>query len=455
MRPTRSLRARLTALFTLAGTALLLLVSLGILAHSLSTADRAAVRALDVSEARVRAEVTEEAEWTPAELVREENEVLERFDGAIVVLDAAGRPLARSPGRVPAWPRRGNDGWRVRTIPTRNGTVMVGLPWFRTEAALRAQAGLLFGMVGCMALVTAAGTWLLVGRTLQPIRSLARQAGAASGTETSPRLEAPSADAEVVELVDTLNRLLERVTQTTAARGRFYAAASHELRTPLQALAGHLELALSRPRSQEEYRAVVEEANSQARRFTRLVQELLLLNQLHQRTSRPPSEPVDLSELLERILLQLAPAWRARGLAVRQSIPPEALADLPIVHAEVVLRNLTENAAKYAVPETAVSVELRREGAGWMFEVYNRCTDGLQVRADQVFEPFFRPDASRNSQTGGNGLGLAICKAVADVNGWELEWACEEQGVRARVRFPAAPGAREDLRCGAASAASR
>jgi K+-sensing histidine kinase KdpD len=106
---------------------------------------------------------------------------------------------------------------------------------------------------------------------------------------------------------------------------------------------------------------------------------------------------------------------------------------------------------------------VRAVGGGWRFEVHNACAATLEVRAEQVFEPFFRPDASRSSRTGGNGLGLAICKAVADANGWALEWVRGAEGVRVRVRFPGAearpPGdgapAMEEVPCAVGAAASR
>lgn len=442
MMPARSLRARLTLVFTLTTTGLMLLVTAGVLGYSAYAARQMADRVLAISVKRVRDELAEEHGLkSPVEMVREENELLERVGGAILVLDREGRLLAQSRRIVPRWPRGEGDGWRVAVVRAPDATVVIGYPWWKSEAALRGEAGLLIGLVLCVALFTTIGAWVLVGRTLLPIRVLARQADTASAAGLSVRLESPSEDAELVELVGTLNRLLEHLAQTAAARGRFYAAASHELRTPLQALSGHLELALTRPRTSDEYRTVVEEAYGQTRRFTRLVQELLLLNQLHQRTSTPASEPVDLAEALERILYQLRNAIAENRLRVAADLPERAVIHAPPAHVEMVLRNLVENAAKYAAPESIVSLRLGPAAGGWLFEIYNDCVGSLELRPDQVFEPFFRADTSRSSRTGGNGLGLAISRAAAEVNGWSLEWRCEARGVRALVGFPGPPEA--------------
>ncbi|PQV62824.1 Histidine kinase-, DNA gyrase B-, and HSP90-like ATPase [Abditibacterium utsteinense] len=53
----------------------------------------------------------------------------------------------------------------------------------------------------------------------------------------------------------------------------------------------------------------------------------------------------------------------------------------------------------------------------------------------RIFEPFFRPDASRSSETGSNGLGLAICKAIAHSNGWNIRLTRQENQVCAQVIF--------------------
>jgi signal transduction histidine kinase len=452
----------MTMLFTLATTGLMLLVSGAIVAYSAHSAQRAADRVLAITARRVRSELAEEGGLkSAAELVREENEVLERADGAITVVGADGRILGQSRHKVPRWPRAGDDGWRVEVVEAPNASIVIGIPWWKSRALLWNQALILLGLVLCVAVVTAAGAWVLVGRTLLPIRMLARQTDAASAASLSVQLDAPSDDAELVELVATLNRLLRDLTRTAAEQGRFYAAASHELRTPLQALSGHLELALTRPRDREEYHAVVEEAYGQTRRLSRLVRELLLLNQLHQRTSRPPSEPTDLAETLDLVLHQLRGAVKENAVQVVTRVPPEAVTEGPPQHVEIILRNLVENAAKYALPESNVTLRVAADAGEWLFEIYNECPDSLEVRQEEVFEPFFRPDASRSSRTGGNGLGLAICKAVADANCWSLKWTREAQGVRAQVRFPgyrevpAVQPMQESSPCAATALASR
>ena len=97
----------------------------------------------------------------------------------------------------------------------------------------------------------------------------------------------------------------------------------------------------------------------------------------------------------------------------------------------MLLRNLLENAVKYAADNGKVRVRCGTNS----FEVFNECAPTSGWDDEKIFEPFFRPDASRNSQTGGNGLGLAISKAICDANGWQLQVHQTDGGVMARVVF--------------------
>jgi signal transduction histidine kinase len=100
----------------------------------------------------------------------------------------------------------------------------------------------------------------------------------------------------------------------------------------------------------------------------------------------------------------------------------------------MLVRNLIENAVKYATPGGVVCVEL----TGPELTIFNAFSSTLRLDSAKLFEPFFRPDDSRSSETGGNGLGLAICRAVAAANGWKLTLDQDEKGVSVSVLFPAA-----------------
>ena len=429
-----SIRARMTLSFALCNAALMLLICGSILLYARHAAETRVAYLLQLT-ARHTQEELREPPGAP-DVIRELSEDLKAEHLAILRVDANGHILQQSQRRIPSWPRQGNDGWRVTAVPAGAETLIIGYPWMREEEMLRHQALTLTGLSLAVVLASAIGAWLLVGRTLSPIGALSRQAQTASSENLRMQLAAPSRDAEVVELVATWNGLLARLAETAAQKGRFYAAASHELRTPLQALSGHLEVALSRARSEEEYRNVLAEASAQTRRLTSLTQDLLLLNRLETAPSPPPTHPVDLPDLCERLLQTLQPLATQRGLTIHTEFPPEAVLPLPQLHAEILLRNLLENAVKYAAPNGEVRVTLRTSPAETRLEISNTFPSDTPLDADRLFEPFFRPDAARNAETGGNGLGLAICKALALTNRWQLNLQQTPSAIRITVLFP-------------------
>lgn len=434
MRPD-SIRARMTLVFALSIAFLMGCACGGLLWYARHSAVRNADMLLNtVANEELEERITAETRHTLPEWRTEAREELKARNVALLIVDARGRVVEQTQKAVPVWPRVRGDGWRVVVRHYRGRTLVFGLPWQATENALRSQAEMLDGLYLFVVAVASGGAWLLVGRTLSPIGALARQAQAASTANLRVHLALPSHDAEIVELVTTLNGLLARLAETAAAKGRFHAAASHELRTPLQALSGHLELALQRPRTEEEYRAVIREAHQQTQRLISLVRSLLLLSQLDA-NALSPKEPVLLADVCERALCHFASLRAARHLHLEQEWATDGVIYAAPMHADILVRNLIENAVKYATEGGCVRVRLTASCGEVCLEIGNTCPALPAWNAERLFEPFYRPDASRNSQAGGAGLGLAICKAIADAYGWSLSLHQEAGGIVSRVRF--------------------
>ncbi|RYG54664.1 HAMP domain-containing histidine kinase, partial [bacterium] len=291
-------------------------------------------------------------------------------------------------------------------------------------------------------IATAIGAWVLVGRVLSPIDRLAETARLAP-VETA-QLQAPSEDVEVERLVGTLNGFIARLRESNRAKERFYAAASHELRTPLQGLAGFLEIGLARPRERDELVEILREAQDQSRRLVKLTSDLLSLNQLENSpvTHSIEQTEMDVADVVERALGPLEATREARHIELKLDLPSGSEAEIiaPWSHIEMLVRNLIENAHKYAPDGGHIEVEWTNGTLRVWNTVAWDVTDREHAEAgiDRLFEPFYRLDASREGQVTGNGLGLAICHAICASNGWTIELHTthgQEAGMEARVKF--------------------
>ena len=233
-------------------------------------------------------------------------------------------------------------------------------------------------------------------------------------------------------------RRLERV------RRDFVANVSHELKTPLTSIRGYVETLLSGALHDEDNNVrFLEKIDSNVRRLTHLVADLLSLARIESQETGLPLEPLDLRPLLEQALRQHGP--RAVQKGVRCSIEPDGGRVRVLGDRESlvqVIDNLLDNAIKYT-SRGEVRLVLRRDASWGMLEVVDT---GIGIPAEErerVFERFYRVDRARSRELGGTGLGLSIVKhLVVAMNGLVEVESNMGRGSTFRVRLPLAePGA--------------
>ena len=153
--------------------------------------------------------------------------------------------------------------------------------------------------------------WVIAGRALAPLRTIATAARAVSGESLTRRVALRGPDDELHELADTFDEMLERLDSAFASQKRFVADASHELRTPLTVLRTEVEVALADPdASAAELRATAEVVREEVKRFEALLDSLLALARSEAR-ALAREEPVDLAEITRA--RRLAPATGGRA----------------------------------------------------------------------------------------------------------------------------------------------
>lgn len=212
---------------------------------------------------------------------------------------------------------------------------------------------------------------------------------------------------------------LERV------RRDFVANVSHELRTPLTAIQGSAETLLELSETPQA-RRFAEIIHKHACALARMVEDLLQLTRLDAASSIP-LEAVDVPPVLEQVRDQCRSALEARHLTLVSHVPPACQVRANARLLMQVLRNLVENACRYAPADSAIRVFAQQEDGKWRFRVVD---DGPGIpAADQsrIFERFYQVERHRSQ--GGTGLGLAICKH-----------AVEQCGGTIGVRSPAPDG---------------
>ena len=287
-----------------------------------------------------------------------------------------------------------------------------------SQAAQRSRtlARLLDYSLATLAAIVVASTWLgwiVAGRVLRPVHAITAAARRASEENLGERIALAGPDDELKELADTFDAMLGRLDAAFASQRRFVANASHELRTPLTVMRTAIDVTLAKPgRTPAQLEAMAVEVRHAADRAETLIEALLTLARSDRGTG--PREPLDVAVLAEDALDAAAAAIRARPVTVQAVLEPAPAAGDPVL-VERLVTNLIDNAVRHNVPDGWVQVATGTRGGMAFIDVAN---GGPVVPAELVpslFEPFRRL-CDRTSPAGdpdGMGLGLSIVRSVA------------------------------------------
>ena len=225
-------------------------------------------------------------------------------------------------------------------------------------------------------------------------------------------------------------------------RSQFVANVSHELRTPLTGLRGLLE-ALDDPRMDPGTRRdFVRRASSETQRLEALITDILFLSELESTSGMPSSSRSDMSVAATATAQELSEVAAEHGAVLTLDADREAWVPLTERMAHMVVRNLMENAIKYAGPGAVTATSVRCEGDSVVLTVADDGAGIPERHLHHIFERFYRADPSRSKRLGGTGLGLSIVKHIAERFGGEAVATSREGfGTTVTITIPAAPPA--------------
>lgn len=332
--------------------------------------------------------------------------------------------------------------FRARIVPIEQegrvaGALEVGRAADDASDALRSLL-LILGVAYPVTLAVASfGGVFLASQALSPIDKLTRLARRISAEDLSQRLNLRLPDDELGRLARTFDEMIARLEDAFRRQRQFTADASHELRTPLTAVKGEVEVALTRPREPDAYREVLQKVNEEADRLIRLVGSLLTLARADAGQIPVALEAVDVPDLVDAAVEQVRPAAQQRDIElILASGPPVTLrADEDLLLQ--LLLNLLDNAIKHTPSGGQVT-------AGWStdstrVELWVRDT-GAGIAPEHlthVFDRFYRADKARSRAQGGVGLGLSICRWIAEAHGGTISVESEPgQGSTFTVHIP-------------------
>lgn len=278
-------------------------------------------------------------------------------------------------------------------------------------------------------------SYFLVRSGLRPLRMMAAQTRAISAHKLDTRLDLQAAPRELHEIVQSFNDMLDRLHRSFQQLSQFSADLAHDVRTPLNNLMVQTQVALGKPRSLDEYQALLSSNIEEYERLSRMMESMLFLARADNAHVVLQIQPLDVAEELNRI------AEYFEGIAEEAQVRI-AVAGSGILHADATLLrravgNLVANAIRYTPPQGVISLEATVVAGATLIGVANPGPGIPPDQIERIFDRFYRADPSRSSASGSSGLGLAIVRTIMALHGGAAS-ASSEAGKRTvfTLRFP-------------------
>ena len=274
------------------------------------------------------------------------------------------------------------------------------------------------------------GAYLVVIRVGRPLRYIARAARAVGQGRTPKPLD-ENGPGEIAEVAIAFNQMAGDLAELESDRAIILAGVSHDLRTPLSRLRLGVEMSGA---SSDDVRAMVSDIEEMNRVIGQFVD--------YGRSEDDAPEPVALAPLIEDVI----EADRLRGLTIELAIDPKAIVHVRAVQLRRALRNLIDNAERYAGTTEPLTISTEKQPQAWKISVRDHGPGVPASELEHLTRPFVRLDAARGN-TQGAGLGLAIVDRIARSHGGRFQLTNHpDGGLVASIVLPstATPATRKD-----------
>jgi two-component system heavy metal sensor histidine kinase CusS len=287
-------------------------------------------------------------------------------------------------------------------------------------------------LLGTLASTLAA--WLLAKRGLRPLRDVADHARRITVTHLHERVSSTLWPAELTLLGTAFDEMLGRLEPSFAQLSQFSADLAHELRTPINNLMGEAEVALTRSRSAEEYRQVIESSMEEFGRLSRMIESLLFLARADKVETPLQIRVLDVRAELEAVREfydALADEWEVQVSCHGQG----ELSAEPILFRRAV-SNLLSNALNHTPKGGHVKLEVESAVDGLEVRVVDDGSGVAREHLPRLFERFYRVENAQR-RAHGTGLGLALVKSILELHQGSVQLQSEAgRGMTVQLRFP-------------------
>lgn len=376
-------------------------------------------------------------------------------DITALILDAAGQPLFAEPGPLPVpaalanststevWQWQHHDHYfrglsAAVTVPADNAPLRVILlldstPHMHFFSAVQRW----FWMALVLSALFSAGLgWLVARRGLLPLRQVTAVAASISAASLQERIPLAAVPLELQQLAASFNAMLARLDDAFMRLSNFSADIAHELRTPLSNLMTQTEVVLAQPRDSEAYQETLYANLDDCKRMARMIDDMLFLAKADNGLIVPEQQPVALDVEVEKLFEYYRLLADERGISLQLHGHAVVRGDVLMLHRA--LSNLLSNALRYTPAGASIQVELEQNANGSALRLSNPGPTIAGEHLERLFDRFYRADPARREGSPHNaGLGLAITRSIIHAHQGQIHCTSVAGKTTFCVQFPA------------------
>jgi heavy metal sensor kinase len=337
----------------------------------------------------------------------------------------------------------GNHPIRVITMPIIRekklvNLIQVGTSLEAVQETLRNLRIFLFTAVPSVLVFATLLARFLARRALKPISKIIKTArDIGQGQELSQRIPVFKVQDELGQLALTFNEMMDRLENSFAQMRQFSSDASHELRTPLTVLQGQNELVLSKPREPQEYQEVIISNLEEINYMSKVLEDLFVLSRSDENQILLNCKPMDLRDLVEEVCRHAEVLAEDKDISIVIAFLEPVKINGDEVRLRQMIWNILHNGIKYTQPGGELKVSLLEEAGFALLSIQDTGIGIPEKDLPSIFDRFYRVDKARSKDEGGSGLGLSICKHIAEAHKGKIEVESKlGVGTRFKIRIP-------------------
>jgi two-component system heavy metal sensor histidine kinase CusS len=299
---------------------------------------------------------------------------------------------------------------------------------FATQFALILGGALLLGIAASAVIAIA-----VTRRGLWPLQQMTQSLERIGPNHLSERLGKTTWPHELRPVATAFDDMLARLEDSFTRLSQFSADLAHELRTPISNIRGEAEVALTRPRTSEDYRNVIESITGECERLSGIVDNLLFLARAEATDRQIDREIFPARPAIEKIASYYRTIAEERGISIANEGDGDVYADQLLF--DRALSNLLDNALRFTSDKGDITISTETKDDRTELTVKDTGCGIPPQHLSRIFDRFYRVDSSRSSK--GTGLGLALVKSIIDLHGGEVAATSEvNRGTTITLTFP-------------------